>query len=171
MPTRRGDTEAGQDGQLVRVLITETREELLKADSKAGLMLTALGVALTALLGAISGGSITPQHYPAVPQMLFWAGCAAWVPSLVMLGLAVVPRAGKPRRLRAHYFGDATETASVRLMAAAVRRTDPLDRDLSQFMTLSRTVSTKYRCIRHGMAWTAVFLVLTSLGLLTGTPG
>lgn len=55
-------------------------------------------------------------------------------------------------------------------MAAAVRRTDPLDRDLSQFMALSRT-STKYRCIRHGMAWSAAFLVLTSLGLLTGMPG
>lgn len=105
MPTRRGDAEAGQGEQLVRVLITETREELLKADSKAGLMLTALGVALTALLGAISGGGITPRGYPMVPQALFWAGCVAWVPSLVMLGLAVAPRAGKPRRLRAHYYG------------------------------------------------------------------
>ncbi|WP_055545719.1 Pycsar system effector family protein [Streptomyces sp. NBRC 110028] len=169
MPTRRGDGDTGNGGQLVRVLITETREELLKADGKAGLMLTALGVALTALLGALSGGGITPQDYPTVPRLLFWSGCAAWVPSLVMLGLAVTPRPGKPRRLRAHYFGDAAETASVRLMAAAVRRTDPMDRDLSQFMTLSRTVSTKYRCIRHGMAWSATFLVLTSLGLLTGT--
>ncbi|MDP9608917.1 MULTISPECIES: Pycsar system effector family protein [Streptomyces] len=152
----------------MRVLITETREELLKADSKAGVMLTALGVALSALLGAISGGGITPQHYPSVSRVLFWAGCVAWVPSLVMLGLAVVPRAGTPRRLRAHYFGDATATASARLMAAAVQRTDPVDRDLSQFMTLSRTVSIKYRCIRHGMVWSGIFLVLTSLGLVTG---
>ncbi|MGP3926586.1 Pycsar system effector family protein [Streptomyces sp. 8N616] len=170
MSTRRGDAEVGHGGALLRILITETREELLKADNKAGFMLTALGVALTALLGAISGGGIAPQHYAPVPRALFWAGCAAWVPSLVMLGLAVAPRAGKPQRLRAHYFGDATVTASVRLLAAAVQRTDPLDRDLSQFVTLSRTVWVKYRCIRHGMAWSTVFLVLTSLGLLMGAP-
>lgn len=57
---------------------------------------------------------------------------------------------------------------SVRLLAAVVQRTDPEDRDLSQFVALSRTVWIKYRCIRHGMVWGAVFLLLTSLGLLTG---
>ncbi|MFG2826392.1 Pycsar system effector family protein [Streptomyces sp. NPDC048434] len=168
MTTRRRDATAGHGGELVRTLITETREELQKADSKAGMMLTALGVALSALLGAISAGGITPQRYAPVPQALFWTGCAAWVPALVMLGLAVAPRAGKPQRLRAHYFGDAAVTASVRLLAAVVRRTDPQDRDLNQFVTLSRTVWVKYRCIRHGMAWGAVFVVFTSLGLLTG---
>jgi hypothetical protein len=168
MSRRRGDAEAGHGRELVRVLITETREELLKADNKAGLILATLGIALTALIGAISGGGIAPQHYAAVPRVLFWAGCAAWVPSLVMLGLAVAPRVGQPQELRAHYFGDATASVSVQRLAAVVRRTDPLDRDLSQFVTLSRTVWVKYRCIRHGMAWAAVFLVLTSLGLLTG---
>ncbi|QTZ93192.1 Pycsar system effector family protein [Streptomyces auratus] len=169
MTTRRGDATAGHGGALIRTLITETREELQKADSKAGMMLTALGVALTALLGAISAGGITPQHYAPVPQALFWTGCAAWVPALVMLGLAVAPRPGTPQRRRAHYFGDATVTASVRRLAAVVQRTDPEDRDLNQFVTLSRTVWVKYRCIRHGMAWGAAFVVLTSLGLLTGS--
>ncbi|MFI2263078.1 Pycsar system effector family protein [Streptomyces tubercidicus] len=168
MPTRRGDATAGHGGTLIRTLTSETREELQKADGKAGMMLTGLGVALTALLGAISAGGVAPQRYALVPQMLFWTGCAAWVPALVMFGLAVAPRAGKPQRLRAHYFGDATVTPSVRLLAAVVQRTDPEDRDLSQFVALSRTVWIKYRCIRHGMVWGAVFLLLTSLGLLTG---
>lgn len=168
MSRHRGDAEAGHGRELVRVLITETREELLKADNKAGLILATLGIALTALLGAISGGGIAPQHYAPVPRTLFWAGCAAWVPSLVMLGLAVAPRVGQPQELRAHYFGDATASVSVQRLAAVIRRTDPLDRDLNQFVALSRTVWVKYRCIHHGMAWGAVFLVLTSLGLLTG---
>ncbi|MEV6398552.1 Pycsar system effector family protein [Streptomyces sp. NPDC051907] len=165
--TREGESAAGQGAELVRVLIAETREELLKADNKAGLMLTALGAALTALLGAIGAGGIAPQHYGPLPQALFWAGCAAWPPSLVMLGLAVAPRVGKPQGLRAHYFGDATAT-SVCALSAIVRRTDPLDRDVSQFAVLSRTVWIKYRCIRHGMAWGTAFVMLTSVGLLTG---
>ncbi|MFI0729051.1 Pycsar system effector family protein [Streptomyces sp. NPDC021225] len=168
MSTRGSDARSGQGGELVRILITETREELLKADSKAGLMLTALGAALTALLGTISAGGIAPQRYAPVPQILFWAGCAAWVPALVMFGLAVAPRAGKPQRSRAHYFGDAAGMSSVELFADLVRQTDPRERNLSQFLTLSRTVWLKYRCIRHGMAWSAVFLVLTPFGLLTG---
>ncbi|WP_274914792.1 Pycsar system effector family protein [Streptomyces sp. WZ-12] len=132
-------------------------------------MLSALGVALTALVGALSAGGITPQYYPTVSQVFFWTGCASWLPALVMLGLAVVPRAGKPQRFRAHYFGDAVVTTSVRLLAVVVQRTDPEDRDLSQFVSLSRTVWIKYRYIRHGMFWSAVFLTLTFLGLLTGT--
>ncbi|GAA2347315.1 Pycsar system effector family protein [Streptomyces cuspidosporus] len=168
MCPQRLDARAVHGGELVRTLITETREELLKADSKAGLMLTALGAALTALLGTISAGGIAPQEYASVSQVFFWAGCAAWVPALIMFGLAVVPRAGKPQQSRAHYFGDAAVTFSVGLFADLVQRTDPRERNLEQFMTLSRTVWIKYRCIRQGMAWSAVFLVLTPIGLLTG---
>ncbi|WP_432037594.1 Pycsar system effector family protein [Streptomyces cucumeris] len=168
MSTHGSGTRAGHGGELEHILISETREELLKADSKAGVMLTALGAALTTLLGTISAGGITPQEYAPVPQTLFWAGCAAWIPALVMFGLAVVPRAGKPQRSRAHYFGDAAGTSSVELFAELVRRTDPRERNLSQCIVLSRTVWLKYRCIRHGMIWSAVFLVLTPFGLLTG---
>ncbi|WP_053912942.1 Pycsar system effector family protein [Streptomyces sp. SCSIO 75703] len=170
-PGAEPETGTGTDGvaQLTRTLLTEAREELGKADNKAGLMLASLGAALTVLLGAIGSGIITPRLYPLVPQLLLWAGCAACVPALVLLGLAVIPRLGHPRCSRIHYFGDARLTLSVPHLERAVRRTDPVSRDLSQLTTLSQIAWTKYRCIRHALVWGMAFLTLTVLGILTGT--
>ncbi|MEU0242977.1 hypothetical protein ABZ192_01380 [Streptomyces sp. NPDC006235] len=122
-------------------LLTEAREQLAKADSKAGLTLATLGAALTALLGAITGGLIVPAQYTVVPQLLVWSGCAACAPSLVLLGLAVSPR------------------------RTAQASSAPDDR---QVEVLSRTVRLKYRCIRRAMAWGAAFLTLTLAGTLAG---
>ncbi|WP_432119694.1 Pycsar system effector family protein [Streptomyces sp. bgisy032] len=161
-------TPPGCGAELARVLLSEAREELVRADNKAGLLLASLGAALTALLGAIGSGVIAPRQYPVVPQLLLWLGCAACVPALVLLGLAVTPRLGTPHRSRTHYFGDARLATSPAHLERTVRRTDPVTRDLSQLATLSRTAWTKYRCIRHALAWGTAFLALTLLGLVTG---
>jgi hypothetical protein len=140
--TRTGTgTQTDRAAELTRDLLTEAREQLAQADSKAGLTLAALGAALTALLGAIAGGLIAPGQYAVIPQLLVWAGCAACAPSLVLLGLAVSPR----RLSQAPSSGDAT-----------------------QLEILSRTAWIKYRCIRRAMAWGAVFLTLTLAGTLAG---
>ncbi|MEU3654678.1 Pycsar system effector family protein [Streptomyces sp. NPDC032161] len=176
MTTPRGDADtdmgtnaaAGHGARLARVLLSEAREELARADNKAGLMLASLGAALTALLGAIGSGIIALRNYPVVPQLLLWVGCAACVPAVVLLGLAVAPRLGSPRHSRTHYFGDVRLAMSVTHMERAVHRTDPVYRDLSQLATLSHIAWIKFRCIRHALAWAAVFFALTLLGIVTG---
>lgn len=175
MTTPGGDADPGPDhtstdrgAELARVLLSEAREELVRADNKAGLMLASLGAALTALLGAIGSGVIAPRLYPVVPQFLLWAGCAACVPALVLLGLAVTPRLGSPHHSRTHYFGDARLAMSVAHLERTVRRTDPVARDLSQLAVLSQTAWTKYRCIRHALAWGSAFVALTLLGIVSG---
>ncbi|MEU8649315.1 Pycsar system effector family protein [Streptomyces sp. NPDC048737] len=164
------DTGAAPDrgAELARVLLSEAREELARADNKAGLILASLGASLTALLGVIGGSVIAPRHYPVVPQLLLWVGCAACVPALVLLGLAMTPRLGSPHHSRTHYFGDARLAVSVAHLERMVRRTDPVSRDLSQLAILSQIVWTKYRCIRHALAWGAAFFTLTLLGIVTG---
>ncbi|MYS91099.1 MULTISPECIES: hypothetical protein [Streptomyces] len=138
--TRTG-TQTGRAAEPTRDLLAEAREQLAKADSKAGLTLATLGAALTALLGAITGGLIVPGQYAVIPQLLVWAGCAACAPSLVLLGLAASPR----RASQASSSGDAT-----------------------QLEVLSRTAWLKYRCIRRAMVWGAAFLTLTLAGTLAG---
>ncbi|WP_145499038.1 Pycsar system effector family protein [Streptomyces sp. CFMR 7] len=153
---------------LARVLLSEVREELVKADNKAGLMLASTGGALIALLGAIGGGGIPLRQYALVPQLLIWAGCAACVTALVLLGLAVTPRLGSPHYSRTHYFGDARLARSVARLEQTVRRTDLVSRDLNQLAILSQIVWTKYRCISHAFGWGAAFLTLTLLGIVIG---
>ncbi|MEU5436138.1 Pycsar system effector family protein [Streptomyces sp. NPDC020719] len=161
-------TATDRGAAVARVLLSEAREELVRADNKAGLMLASLGAALTALLGAIGSDIIAPRHYPVVPRLLLWVGCAACVPALGLLGLAVIPRLGTPRSSRTHYFGDARLAVSVAHLEWMVRRTDLVSRDLSQLATLSQIAWTKYRCIRHALAWGTAFCALTLLGIVTG---
>ncbi|MFJ6000286.1 Pycsar system effector family protein [Streptomyces sp. NPDC092370] len=160
--------DPGRGAELAKVLLAEVREELVRADNKAGLMLASLGAALTALLGAIGSGVVAPRLYTPVAQFLLWAGCAACVPALVLLGLAVTPRLGNPQHCRTHYFGDARLALSVAHLERTVRRTDPVSRDLGQLAILSQTAWTKYRCIRHALAWGTAFVTLTLLGIVTG---
>ncbi|MFF8291362.1 Pycsar system effector family protein [Streptomyces sp. NPDC016309] len=154
--------------ELARILLAEAREELVKADNKAGLLLASLGAALTALLGAIGSGVIAPRQYALLPQVLLYVGCAACVPALALLGLAVTPRLGAPRRLRTHYFGDTRLVTTMAHLERTVRHTDLVSRDLSQLAVLSQIAWTKYRCIRHALVWGSVFLGLTLLGMVTG---
>ncbi|MFJ8592473.1 hypothetical protein [Streptomyces sp. NPDC093598] len=84
----------GRATELNRQPLTEAREELAKADSRAALILATLGATLTALLVAITAGVITPAQYAVIPQLLVWTGCAACAPSLVLLSLAAKPRPG-----------------------------------------------------------------------------
>lgn len=162
------DMTAECGAELARVLLAEAREEVMKADSKAGLVLASLGAAMAAMLSAIAGGVIAPRQYAVVPQVLLWAGCAACVPALVLLGLAVTPRIGRPYCCRTHYFGDARLATTVAHLERRVRRTDLTSRNLSQLATVSQIAWTKYRCIRHALAWTAVFFALSLLGMVLG---
>ncbi|MYW63492.1 hypothetical protein GTY65_05285 [Streptomyces sp. SID8379] len=163
------DTTAVCGAELARVLLAEAREEVMKADNKAGLMLASLGAALAAMLSAIASGVIAPRQYAVVPQVLLWAGCAACVPALVLLGLAVTPRIGRPHRCRTHYFGDARLATTVGHLERRVSHTDLTSRNLSQLATVSQIAWTKYRCIRHALAWTAAFFTLSLLGMVLGT--
>ncbi|MEU3983936.1 Pycsar system effector family protein [Streptomyces sp. NPDC026672] len=167
-PETDNSTATGRGADLARALLSEVREELVRADNKAGLMLASLGAALTALLGAIGSGIIAPRHYPVVPQLLLWVGCAACAPALALLGLAVLPRLGRPHHSRTHYFGDVRLATSVAHLEQEVGRTDPVSRDLNQLATLSQIAWAKYRCIRHSLAWGTAFLTLTLLGIVTG---
>ncbi len=169
MTTEEGVTEPVRDAELARTLLVEAREELLKADNKAGFLLATLGAMFTALLGAICGGIIEPHRYDVISQVLLWVGCFSCLMSLVLLGLAMTPRVGRPHSSRVHYFGDVSATDSVFCLEEVIRRTDPLNRDLNQLAVLSRTVWIKYRCIRHALSCSAAFVVLTLLGIATGS--
>ncbi|GCD47234.1 Pycsar system effector family protein [Streptomyces paromomycinus] len=160
--------EADNETRLARTLLSETREEMLKADHKANVVLTVLGMALTALVSAVGAGGVRPLTYSASAQSLFWAGCAAVAPSFLLLGLAIVPRTGIGRRDRTHYFGDVASGVTVWQLKARMQQTDVHERDVSQFAVLSVLVTVKYRCIRRAMIWGGVFLFLTTVGILLG---
>lgn len=162
------DRERQRESEFLRILTVETREELTKADGKAGLVLSCLGVALAALLAALGTGQLTPQQYPLLPRVIFWAGCASCVPAVILLGLAIAPRPGRPRRSRGHYFADVGASSTAGSLGERLRRTDLRERDLDQIVRLSRIVIVKYRCVQYGMLCSAAFVLLTVAAVTLG---
>jgi hypothetical protein len=162
-------TETDNTASLARTLLTETREELAKADQKASLLMGALGVALAAFAGAAGSAAIRPYSYSVPGQILFWSGCAVAAVSVALFGAAVRPRLGFNPAGRIHYFGDVADGhRTLDEIRAELSVTDPVGRDVAQLVALARIVTVKYRNIRHGITSGAVGMVLLAAGVLIG---
>jgi hypothetical protein len=99
-----------EDGNRYReALLSETREELQRADAKASILLAATGIAFSALLAAAGAGTWTPeklQHGDA--RLAVWCSLALGLVGIGVLGSAVKPRfqARAMDREKLHYFGN-----------------------------------------------------------------
>jgi hypothetical protein len=170
-------------------LLTETREELQKADSKASILLAASGIAASAVLTALGAGTWTPAKLHHIDAR--WVSFAAM--SSILVGLCFLAAAVKPRmrakamdKTRLHYFGNVRAywpTSSVwskrqtkrrelqdmrlsfnKALNAASNDANYEDRLDDQIWFLGRTAFRKYRYIAVSL-W--VFGGGVGLGLLT----
>lgn len=136
-------------------LLTEAREELVRADNKASILLAASGVAVGALLAAILAGDWTPFSLNVRIQWLWWVGSAFSVGAIYYLGSAVYPRirAQGPRPKLIAYYGDVVAANDKQYVAELLAESslDPKERLLDQIIQISRTVQTKYLAIRKAM--------------------
>jgi hypothetical protein len=143
-------------------LLSEAREELDRADSKASIILAAVGVAAGLLFSNAIGGSWKPNALPPLARSIWWATSVVGVVGVLCLGRAVFPvtrrRDGPAGSIR--YFGDVAKLATpaeVRKMLPTAAD-DPLERTLDQVWILSRIVMEKYHYIRWGMCLVGVAL-------------
>ncbi|MEU2492777.1 Pycsar system effector family protein [Streptomyces sp. NPDC007883] len=154
---------------LSRILVAETREELIKADQKANLLLAAMGVAVAALIGAFASARVSPFSFPAWGQIPFWLGCVIMLAALESLARAVLPYPGSGKAGRMHYFGDVSENNhSWETALALASSTNLAERDIQQFVILAASVTNKYRWIRRGIFSAAIAVPLLFLGSLLG---
>lgn len=165
-------------------LLTETREEISRADQKASILLGAATVAFSVIVAPLAAaGGWKPTELAAAFEVIFWGGVGASALGFLLLGLAVYPRsttsrlffwlrgARRPERHeRADYFGDLAEATSLEearhmTLAAAA---DRLDRTVSQSWTLSKLVTTKYAYTRWAFRSYVVAAVLLAFALIAG---
>ncbi len=151
-------TAPTQGAELARRLLEETREELLRADGKASLLLAAVGVIAGAVITGFVATSVSPLDLKESVQWLFWLGALLVGGGVAGLGTAVWPRIGAPREGRVHYFGDVLGyKGNLDGLRAALVDGDGehIERDACQLHDLAVIVHTKYRAIRWGMGLTA----------------
>ncbi len=151
-----------------RVMLTEAREELVRADGKAGLLLAASGVGLGALLGGLLSRNWTPFSLDNRVEWLWWLGVAAAAYALSRLGRAVWPRTvrkGSPPDVVA-YYGDVNryEKKPLEELRAVLRTSaqDPTSRHVDQLRQVSLIVRAKYAGVR------AALVALPAAALLCG---
>jgi len=155
--------DAAVDEEYVVKLLDEAREEVLRADQKAGVVLFVLGIGLGALLAGLIRGDWTPVERGTLFVVLWWLGSIILLGAVVASALAVWPRLrSAPVSNDIMYWGDVSRTESPAELASRLegQETDSTDRLVEELWHLSRIVMQKYQLIRAGLLLAAVGFVL-----------
>lgn len=168
-----GDDAPAARHQVAERLLTEMRAEIARADSKAAVLVAALGITAGVCSGLMAGRKWSPQDLSAAGGVLWWAGILAFALSLLALLLAVLPRYGSdgwaPGRPLC-YFGDVQRAVRDGLLADALADTarDPAAGHLVALTETSRIAARKHQWIRTGLIAFCAGTVLLPTGLLAG---
>ncbi|MGW2580934.1 Pycsar system effector family protein [Streptomyces virginiae] len=137
-------------------LLADLRVEVARADSKAALLVGALGMTVGVVSAQLSGPHRSPGSLSGSGTALWWAGAAALSLALLALLLAVLPRslrsdwrAGSPLA----YFGDirSADRQGRLLEALADTGHDPGSAVRAALAANSRIAVRKHQWIRIGL--------------------
>ncbi|MFJ2305785.1 Pycsar system effector family protein [Streptomyces sp. NPDC087787] len=154
-------------------LLAELRDEIARADTKASVLVAALGMTAGVFTGLVAGKDWSPSSLSGPGTALWWAGTAALALSLVALVLAVLPRfrsgswaQGRPLC----YFGDIQQAVREGRLAEALADTerDPAAAVLAALSDRSRIATSKHRWIRTGLISFCVGALLLPTATLVG---
>jgi hypothetical protein len=141
------------DPDYVSRLLTETREEVTRADTKASIVLAGAGVVVGFLLTGLVTGDVSIAGSRWYVGALAWIAGGFLVGGVAVLGWAVYPRTGNPQRGHARWFAEIERYKNDEAGLVQAVETDQADgmRDLHQAFGLAEIVAKKYRLTKVGM--------------------
>ncbi|NEB38665.1 Pycsar system effector family protein [Streptomyces sp. SID14515] len=137
-------------------LLADLRAEIARADSKAAVVVAALGMSGGVLSGVLVGRDWTPDHLSRTGTCLWWVGTAVLTVALLFLLMAVLPRyrvstwtPGSPLT----YFGDIQRAVRQGRLPEALAVTErlPMASLLTALTETSRIATRKHQWIRAGL--------------------
>ncbi|MFC1409165.1 Pycsar system effector family protein [Streptacidiphilus sp. N1-12] len=154
-------------------LLAELRDEIVRADNKASVLVATLGIAAGLVGGLLTGHDWSPGRLGPVPATAWWLGTVSLGVALVALLLAIRPRyrkSGWRPGLPLTYFQDINQAAALGRLADALADTE---RDASAALLTSLTsnsliVARKHQCVRTGLAAFGLSAVLLAFALIAG---
>ncbi|MFI8190819.1 Pycsar system effector family protein [Streptomyces sp. NPDC085946] len=159
--------------QLCERLLTDLRGEIARADSKAAVLVAALGVTAGLFSGLLAGRRWTPEALSTAGAVTWWAGGLSLAVSLGALLLAVLPRhrtgtwtPGQPLT----YFGDIRRAVRAGHLDAALADTeaDPAAGLVAALGDTSHIAWRKHQWIRTGLIAFCAGTLLLPVSLLIG---
>ncbi|MFE0176258.1 Pycsar system effector family protein [Streptomyces sp. NPDC059002] len=154
-------------------LLADLRAEIGRADSKAAVLVAALGLTGGVFSGRLASSEWTPGQLGLPGQAVWWAGAFSLVLSLFSLLMAVLPRyrgvpwaPGRPLT----YFGDIQLAARTGVLADALTETarEPALALLTALAETSRIAARKHQWIRTGLIAFCAGTALIPASLLIG---
>nr|WP_129288338.1 Pycsar system effector family protein [Streptomyces sp. GZWMJZ-114] len=132
------------------------REEIGRADSKAAVLVGALGITSGTFSAFLAGRSWSPDRLSPVPAAVWWCGLGALALSLLALLAAVLPRVrstGVRPGAPLAWFGDIRQAARHGTLRAALEATErePLAALLPALTATSAIAERKHQWIRTGL--------------------
>ena len=149
----------------VNGILSETRDELARAEGKAALLLAAIGVASGALLAALMGDKWSPFDLRNCIEWAWWIGAVCLVASAAHLAWVVFPRtkAEKPGDQAPSYFADFAGYKTPKALGEALRyrnRSEAYDRATQQLHVVSKIVLRKYELVKRAIVLLGIAAVL-----------
>ena len=155
-------------------LLADTREELSRVDSKAALLLAAVGVILGALIAGSFGGHWTPLDLNYGIQWMWWLGVTAAAFGILAIAASVYPRihqSGTPRPGVPKYYGDVAAYENIEAFGQAIEK-PPISRGrlINQTFVLSHIVQRKYVLLRRGLRFLLLAISACILAAIINIP-
>jgi MFS family permease len=155
-------------------LLAETREELTRADSKAGLLLAASGVVIGALLAGLFGSKWTPFVLNHTIEWLWWLGVISAAFGVFSIAAAVYPRIRQHKIIRPGlptYYGDVVSFGNLDEFRRALEDApSPRERLINQVFVLSNIVHGKYVLLRRGLRFLLLAILTCTAAVIINVP-
>lgn len=155
-------------------LLEDTREELTRADAKAGLLLAATGVVAGALLAGLLSRSWTPLDLDVRISWLWWVGVSFAGFGMFSIASAVYPRIhrrGAPHPHSPAYYGDVAAYDDIGTFRRAIEQVpNELERLMDQTFLLSHVVKQKYALLRRGLRCLLIAIVACAGAVIINIP-
>ncbi|MGW9372259.1 Pycsar system effector family protein [Streptomyces xanthophaeus] len=154
-------------------LLADLRAEIARADSKASVLVAALGMTAGVISALLAGKGWQPGSLSTPGTAVWWTGATALALALPALLIAVLPRyrsaewePGSPLS----YFGDIRSAVRQGRLAEALAETDrdPTASLMAALAENSRIATRKHQWIRAGLLAFCAAAVLLPAALLIG---
>jgi MFS family permease len=156
---------------LAEQLLSETREELSRADGKASILFAAFGVFVGVVIAGLLAGEFAPSDLQCQGQWLWWLGCAAIAVSLLGLAAAIYPRLehGEAKGPISYYGHAAGKNADEVKKILQSQIDGQRSRAVEQLAVVSDIVWHKYRCLQFALWTFGLGSLLCFAGALVGS--
>ena len=151
-------------------LLSECRDEIKLSDTKASITFGAVGAFAAVLSNQLLDKEQVLRTNGNAVTVIGALALATSIVSMLLLGLAVIPRVGRPEVGRARYFGEQAQfESSVELLAViSVEAQAPAERHAQQLLVMARIARRKYRHLRSAMLTILVAIALMVLAAIVG---